>query len=142
MTSPCTGQDPRKTRLVQTPPTPVVHIVDDDDAVRDGLVALLSIRGLDVQAYASAELFLATDLTGACGCVVTDVQMGVTSGLDLLRALRNADVGLPVIVMTGRAERNTAQAAVAGGAAAFLNKPFGPDEIVAAVQRAIASCAA
>lgn len=117
--------------------TPAVHIIDDDDAVRDALSILLRTRGLEVQDYASPELFLA--VSGAArGCILTDVQMPRMSGLDLLRELKAAEVALPVIVMTGRAERSTAAEAVRQGAMAFVDKPFGAEEILAIVQRALA----
>jgi two-component system, LuxR family, response regulator FixJ len=115
----------------------VVHIIEDDDAVRDAVGVLLRTRGLRVKGYASAEAFLSEVTSEDRGCVVTDVQMPEMSGLELLRRVGEARLALPVIVMTGRAERNMAAEAVRQGAAAFLDKPFGPDEMVAAVRRAM-----
>lgn len=122
------------------PPTPAVHIIDDDDAVRDALSVLLRTRGLEVAGYTSPESFLA--VSGAArGCILTDVQMPRMSGLELLRELKAAEVALPVIVMTGRAERSTAAEAVRQGAMAFVDKPFGAEEILAIVRRALAASA-
>jgi two-component system response regulator FixJ len=116
---------------------PVVHLIDDDDAVRDAVSVLLRTRGLQVRAYASAEDFLGSAPAEAPGCVLTDVQMPQMTGLELLRRLGSARAVLPVIVMTGRSERTMADEAIRQGAVAFIDKPFAPDEIVAAVRRAI-----
>jgi two-component system response regulator FixJ len=115
----------------------VVHIVDDDDAVRDALGALFRGRGFTVRGYGSAQALLDSEPDREPGCVLTDLQMPQMSGLELLGRLREAGMALPVIVMTGRAERRMAEEAVRQGAAAFVHKPFGPDDIVAAVRLAI-----
>jgi two-component system, LuxR family, response regulator FixJ len=119
------------------PATPTVHLVDDDDAVRDAVGVLLRTRGLAVRDYASAEAFLAGAPAEARGCVLTDVQMPAMSGLDLLEQMADRRLSLPVIVMTGRADRRMAVEAVRQGALAFIEKPFHPDEILAAVRRAM-----
>lgn len=116
---------------------PVVHIVDDDRAVRESLAILLRTFGLTVQAHGSARAFLDGVAPDGRGCVVTDVQMPEMTGLELLRRLGERGIALPVIVMTGRAERGMAAEAVAGGASAFVQKPFTPQEILDAVERAI-----
>jgi two-component system response regulator FixJ len=117
---------------------PAVHIVDDDDAVRDSLAVLLEIRGVPVVTYGSAEAFLAALADGAEGCVVTDVQMPGMNGLELLARVRAGAHPLPVIVATARGGRILAAEAMAQGAAALLEKPFAPDAFIAAVNEALA----
>jgi two-component system, LuxR family, response regulator FixJ len=117
---------------------PTVHIIDDDDAVRDSLAVLLEIRGMPVVTYASAPAFLAALVDGAQGCVVTDVQMPEMSGLELLAALKAGGHTLPVIVATARTGRATAAEAMAQGAAALIEKPFAPDAFIETVREALA----
>jgi two-component system response regulator FixJ len=114
-----------------------VHIIDDDDAVRDSLAVLLEIRGVPVVTYASAQAFLAALADGADGCVVTDVQMPEMNGLELLAALKAGGHRLPVIVATARSGHAIAAEAMAHGAAALLEKPFAPDAFIAAVHEAM-----
>lgn len=121
------------------PHAPTIHIVDDDDAVRDALSVLLTAEGLGCRAYPSGGALLAALPIKTPGCVVTDVHMDGMSGLELLRRLRDAGEELPVVVITGRTDRTLAEAATSGGAVKFLEKPFGPDEFVSAVRAAIAA---
>ena len=114
-----------------------VHIIDDDDAVRDSLAVLLEIRGVPVETYASASAFLAALADGAAGCVVTDLQMPDMNGLELIAALRADGHTLPVIVATARSGRAMAAEAVAQGALALIEKPFAPDAFIAAVSEAL-----
>ena len=116
---------------------PAVHIIDDDDAVRDSLAVLLEIRGVPVATYGSAEAFLTALAAGAQGCIVTDVQMPGMSGLELLAQVRANSRPLPVIVATARGGRTLAAEAMAQGAAALLEKPFAPDAFLAAVDEAM-----
>jgi two-component system response regulator FixJ len=118
-------------------PTPLIHIIDDDAAVRDSLMVLLGAYGLESVGYASPIGFLGAAPTGRPGCVVTDVQMPQMTGLELLDELTQRQIALPVIVMTGRAERAMAAQAIRQGAAAFLDKPFTADELLRAVRGAI-----
>jgi len=112
-----------------------VHIIDDDDAVRDSLAILLETHGLPVATYASAEAFLDALTAGANGCVVTDVQMPGMNGLVLLAALKAAGHRLPVIVVTARSGRMMAAEAVDRGAVALIEKPFAPEALVEEVRR-------
>jgi two-component system response regulator FixJ len=116
---------------------PAVHIIDDDDAVRDSLAVLLEVRGVPVVTYGSAEAFLAALADGAEGCVVTDVQMPGMNGLELLAKVRAGGHALPVIVATARSGRTLAAEAMAQGAAALLEKPFAPDDFVEVVKQAM-----
>lgn len=115
-----------------------VHVIDDDDAVRDSLAMLLDAVGFQVTAYASATAFL-DGLDGApSGCIVTDVCMPEVSGLDLLRRLSDRLGQFPVIVLTGEADVPMAVEALKNGARDFIEKPYPPDAIIAAVRQALA----
>lgn len=112
---------------------PAVHIIDDDDAVRDSLAVLLEIRGVPVVTYPSAQAFLWALPDGLSGCVVTDVQMPGMNGLELLAMLKASGNTLPVVVATARGGRAMAAEALAQGAVALLEKPFQPDAFIDAV---------
>lgn len=116
-----------------------VHIIDDDEAVRDSLAVLLELNDLPVETYPSAQAFLDALAKGAEGCVVTDVQMPDMNGLELLAALRAGGHHLPVIVATARAHRQMAAEAYAHGAQVLLEKPFAPQAFVDAVRGALAA---
>src|SRR6266508_3258355 len=79
----------------------IVHVIDDDDAVRESLAFLLGTAGIDVQTYESAVAFLDVAPKVKLGCVITDVRMPELSGVDLLRRLRELKLGVPVIVIPG-----------------------------------------
>lgn len=118
-------------------PPQAVHIIDDDEAVRDSLAILLETRGFEVATYASAQAFLDHAESGVTGCVVTDVQMPEMNGLQLLRAFKARNLHVPVLVVTARSGRALADEAMAQGARAVIEKPFAPDAFVAAVQAAL-----
>ena len=115
----------------------VVYVVDDDDAVRESLEFLLRAAQLPVRTYNSASTFLASLARTATGCIVTDVRMPEISGIDLLRRLRELEVKIPVIVITGHGDVPLAVEAMKLGAADFFEKPFDGDQVVAAVRRAL-----
>jgi two-component system, LuxR family, response regulator FixJ len=115
----------------------LVHVIDDDAAVRDGLTALLGAVGHGVKAYGSAVDFLDRLEIAAPGCVITDVQMPGMSGLDLLRRMEGRLGDFPMIVLTGRADVPLAVAALKAGASDFIEKPFEPEVILGAVRAAL-----
>ena len=117
----------------------IVHIVDDDQSVRDSLCFLLESAGLATRSHESAEAFLAVVGAEPIGCVLTDVRMPGTSGLELQTRLHALDVPAMVIVMTGHGEVPVAVAAMKNGAADFLEKPFDDHQLLDAVQRALAA---
>ncbi len=117
--------------------SPVVHVIDDDDALRDSIQMFLANEGLDVRTYASADAFLAALDSAPAGCVVTDVRMPGMSGMDLLAEIARLGVALPVIVVTGHADVPLAVRAMKQGAVDLLEKPFQGDELVDAVRRAL-----
>jgi two-component system response regulator FixJ len=117
---------------------PVVHLVDDDDAVRDSLTLLLESAGHTVRAYNAGTALLAA-LPKPPGCVLTDVRMPEMDGLTLQRHLADAGSRLPVIVMTGHGDVPIAVEALKAGATDFLEKPFDDAQLLAAVAAAIAT---
>lgn len=116
---------------------PVVHVVDDDGAIRDALVLLLEAAGHAARAHADAASFLAALEPNQPGCVVADVRMPGMSGLDLMRHLTQSRVELPVIIITGHADVAMAVEALKAGAADFIEKPFDEDVLLSAVARAL-----
>jgi two-component system response regulator FixJ len=116
-----------------------VHVIDDDEAVRESLAFLLRSAKLDVRTYDSATAFLAALPDTGAGCIVTDVRMPDLSGIDLLRRLRDRGVMVPVIVMTGHGDVPLAVEAMKIGAADFFEKPFDDDALIAAVRAALGS---
>jgi two-component system, LuxR family, response regulator FixJ len=114
-----------------------VHVIDDDDAVRDSLGFMLRAAGMEVRAYESAAAFLALLTSDINGCILTDVRMPGVSGMDLLGRLREANVMLPVIVMTGHADVPLAVEAMKLGALDFIEKPFDDEAILASIRMAL-----
>jgi FixJ family two-component response regulator len=102
---------------------PQVYIVDDDCAVRDALQATLSLLDADVHAFGSAEEFLASYHVGCESCLVLDLRMPETSGLELLKITRERDPLLPVIIVSGQGSIADAVSAMKLGAVEFLEKP-------------------
>lgn len=118
----------------------VVHVVDDDEAVRRSLAMLLASTGLTTKAYGSAEAVLvaARELDGlAMGCVVVDVRMPGMDGISLMEALRREGVTLPVVVVTGHGDIPLAVRAMRAGALDFIEKPYSEDRILDAVETAL-----
>lgn len=113
---------------------PKVHIVDDDEAMRDSLKWLLESRGLEVDLYASGEEFLKAFDSGFCGCLVLDVRMPGMTGLDLYEQLKARASTLPVIFITGHGDVPMAVSALKKGAADFIEKPFNDQEILRLVE--------
>jgi two-component system response regulator FixJ len=115
----------------------VVHVIDDDDAVRDSLAFLLRSADLLAATYDSAAAFLAALPSVESGCVVTDIRMPGLSGIDLLKQLKETRGDLPVIVITGHGDVPLAVEAMKLGAADFFEKPFDDDGLLAAVRAAL-----
>jgi len=117
----------------------VVHVVDDDAAVRASLRFLLESAGFTVADHATAEAFLRTTEGENVGCVLTDVRMPGLDGLGLQARLAAGGRGIPVIVMTGHGDVPTAVQAMKVGALDFLEKPFDDEQLLDAVRRALAA---
>jgi len=114
----------------------LVHVIDDDEAVRGSVEFLLTTAGFAVAAYDSAAAFLHAVPESAAGCIVTDVRMPEVSGLELLARLKEHGIDLPVIVMTGHGDVPLAVEAMKLGAADFIEKPFDDDTLLASIERA------
>jgi len=115
----------------------IVHLVDDDEDVRRALAFLLGTAGLAVRVYESAASLLAKLSSVAQGCIVSDVRMPGMSGLQLLQVLKERQVSLPVIIMTGHADIALAVEAMKAGATDFLEKPFDDEALLGAIQVAL-----
>jgi two-component system response regulator FixJ len=118
------------------PADPIVHIVDDDPAMRDSLAFLLSTAGFDVKLHESAIQFLDSGAKPE-GCVVTDIRMPEMDGLELVRRLKATSPQLPVIVMTGHGDVSLAVEAMKLGASDFVEKPFEDEILLNAIRSAI-----
>lgn len=116
--------------------SPLVYLVDDDDAVRDALALLLRTVGLRSEGHADPQQFLAQLSPQAIGCVVLDIRMPGISGLDVLARLAEAS-DLPVVMLTGHANVDLCRRAFKGGAMEFLQKPVDDDIFLDAVQSAV-----
>jgi len=115
----------------------VVHVVDDDEGVRESLTFLLKAAGLAVETYENAAAFLAALAGAKPGCVITDVRMPGLSGIELLQQLKRLEVNLPVIVITGHGDVPLAVEAMKSGAIDFLEKPFDDGALLNAVKAAL-----
>ena len=114
-----------------------VHIIDDDQALRDSLAFLLRAAQLEVRSFDSAKTFLDALPDASLGCVITDIRMPDMSGIELLRRLKELKIGAPVIVITGHGDIALAVEAMKIGAADFFEKPFNDDQLVASVRAAL-----
>ncbi len=115
----------------------IVHVIDDDEAMRKSLTFLLGTVGMEVQTYESAMAFLDVASKVKSGCVITDVRMPELSGVELLRRLRELKLGIPVIVITGHGDVPLAVEAMKIGALDFLEKPFDDEVLLASVRSAL-----
>ena len=115
----------------------IVYIVDDDPDMRDSLRWLMKTVGIRAQTFASAAEFLRDFTPNGPGCVILDVRMPGTSGLDLFEELVARGEGMPVIFITAHADVPMAVRAMKSGAVEFVEKPFNRQTLLDKVQRAI-----
>jgi two-component system response regulator FixJ len=120
-------------------PNSVVHVIDDDEDVRQSLGFLLRAAGMNVALHDSAPAFLQAMPAAAPGCVVTDIRMPGMDGLELQRHLHELGSGLPVIVMTGHADVPLAVQAMKAGAVDFIEKPFDDEVLLSAIRAALSA---
>ncbi|WP_340647361.1 response regulator FixJ [Phenylobacterium sp.] len=115
----------------------LVHVIDDDDAMRDSLAFLLESAGFEARTYDSATTFLegVTRLSGSC--IVTDVRMPGMNGLEMTRHLKGLHVDLPIVMITGHGDVPLAVEAMKAGVADFLEKPFDDEALLRAIRAAI-----
>lgn len=115
----------------------IVHIVDDEESVRNSLAFLLGAAGLAVRTHASATAFLEVAPGIRNGCLVTDLRMPDIDGVELLRRLREAGAMLPAIVVTGHGDVQMAVEAMKNGALDFIEKPFSDQTLIESIRRAV-----
>lgn len=123
--------------------TPLVLVVDDDEAMRGSVGYLLASVGIACESFASAEAFLRSPHLSPPlrpGCVLLDVRMPGMSGIELLRHLRELGCKRPVIMITGHGDVPLAVAALKGGAEDFIEKPWKDQTLLDAVNAAIRKC--
>ena len=119
----------------------IVHVVDDDEAMRDSMAFLLRAENFQVKTYADAADFLNALPQINTGCIVTDVRMPGMSGIELLQRLRELKVSLPVIVVSGHGDVPLAVEAMKTGALDFIEKPFDDEVFLHAVRMALSTYA-
>ena len=117
--------------------SPLVCVIDDEYLMRESLSRLLRSAGLKVQAFSSAQEFLANGLREALSCLVLDVQLPGISGLDLQRELCHSDSQIPIIFMTGYGDIPMSVRAMKAGAFEFLTKPCRDEDLLRAISQAI-----
>jgi len=115
----------------------IVHVVDDDEALRESLAFLLRTANIEVRTYASAVAFLDALPDARASCVITDVRMPGMSGIELLRRLQELKIAMPVIVITGHGDVPLAVEAMKIGALDFLEKPFDDEVLLTSVRSAL-----
>jgi two-component system, LuxR family, response regulator FixJ len=118
---------------------PIIHVVDDDAAMRRSLERLLKSVGLATECYASAKAILDAAPLPSRGCILVDVCLPDIDGLKLQARLHDLGVHLPMIVITGRGNVATAVQAMKGGAFDFIEKPFANEELLDSVEAALAA---
>ena len=116
---------------------PVVYIVDDDSGVRESLEALARSVGYRVEKFATAKEFLLGKRQDAPSCLVLDVRLPGLSGLDLQHELKQADVDIPIVFITGHGDIPMTVRAMKAGAVEFLTKPFREQDLLDALQQAL-----
>ena len=120
-----------------TEPTPIVHVVDDDDSLRTAVMRLLRAAGYEVRGYSCAGEFLLAKPGQTSGCVVLDVRMPGPSGLKLHAAYGKQHDALPIIFLTGHGDIPMSVRAIKAGAVDFLTKPVQRKALLTAVQTAL-----
>jgi len=119
-------------------PVPVVFVVDDDAAVRDAVRNLIASVGVRAETFGSTREFLNARRPEAPGCLVLDVRLPDASGLELQRELTKANIHIPIIFITGHGDIPMSVQAMKAGAVEFLTKPFRGQQLLDAIQEAIA----
>lgn len=117
----------------------VVFVIDDDTSMREALQSLFRSVGLRVEVFGSAPEFLQSNLPNVASCLVLDIRLPGVSGLDFQVELAEADIHIPIIFMTGHGDIPMSVQAMKAGAVDFLTKPFRHQEMLHAVNRALAA---
>lgn len=114
-----------------------VYLVDDDQSMRDAISSLVRSVGLNVETFSSAQEFLGQVRSDASACLVLDIRMPRMSGFDLQHALKEMGVDIPIIFITGHGDIPMAVKAIKSGALEFLAKPFGDEDLLEAINKAL-----
>jgi FixJ family two-component response regulator len=117
---------------------PFVFVIDDDEAIRDAVRKLIASVGLRVETFGSTREFLSRERPEAPACLVLDVRLPDVSGLEFQRDLAEANIHIPIIFITGHGDVPMTVRAMKAGAVEFLTKPFRGQELLDAIQEAIA----
>jgi FixJ family two-component response regulator len=116
---------------------PLVSVVDDNESVRESLPDLLQDSGFDVQAFASAEAFLASEYVGRTSCLILDVGLPGMSGPELQLELTRRGVRIPIVFITAQGDKSLRPRLMSRGAMACLFKPFSDTALIDAVNTAL-----
>jgi two-component system, LuxR family, response regulator FixJ len=116
-----------------------VYVVEDDPAMTQALESLIGVIGFEKAVFSSAEDFLRAYEPYFCGCLLLDVRLPGMGGLELQRQLHDIGANLPIIFMTGHGDKSIAVEAMEHGAAAFLEKPFRPKELLDNIKKVMPS---
>jgi two-component system response regulator FixJ len=115
-----------------------VFVIDDQAAVRDALGEMLRVFGYSVRTFEAADGFLAALTGDEAGCIVADVRMPGTDGIELVRELARRRSALPVVLISGHADVPMAVAGIKAGAEDFIEKPVDDVQLLAAINRSLA----
>jgi two-component system response regulator TtrR len=117
-----------------------VYVVDDDEAVRDSIAALVRGAGYEVRAFATGEEFLEQLSPAQAGCLLLDVRMPGISGMELHKELNDRCASLSIVFISGHADVSIAVSAIKNGAHDFIEKPFNPSTLLKKIEKALADC--
>ena len=115
----------------------VIHVIDDDAAMRDSLAFLLDVNGFKPQVYESADAFLKGTSLDVAKCIVSDIRMPGMTGVELVRKLKGDGSACPVILITGHGDVALAVEAMKAGAVDFIEKPFDDEALLGAIRSAL-----
>ncbi len=119
-------------------PGSTIYVIDDQQSVRDALAEMLIVFGFVAEKFESADAFLGAVDPARPACIVADVRMPGTDGIELVRQLSDRNIALPVILISGHADVPMAVAAIKAGAEEFIEKPVDDTQLVAAINRGLA----
>ena len=118
--------------------TATIFVVDDQTSVRQALTEMLNVFGYDVEAHETADKLLQSLNPHQFGCIIADVRMPGTDGIELVRELSRRNIAIPVVIISGHADVTMAVAAIKAGAEDFIEKPIDDSKLIAAINRGLA----